>query len=102
LIVSPFAPHLGEEAWERLGSKKSLALEAWPAFDPALVKDDTREIGVQVNGKVRGVVAIAVNADEATAQAAALKDPKVAAHVEGKTVKKFIYVPGKIINLIVA
>ncbi len=55
-----------------------------------------------MNGKVRGVVAIAVNADEATAQAAALKDPKVAAHVEGKTVKKFIYVPGKIINLIVA
>ena len=102
LLVSPFAPHLGEEAWERLGSTKSLAHEPWPTFDPALVKDDTREIGVQVNGKVRGVVSIAVDADEATARAAALAEPKVAAHVEGKTVKKFIYVPGKIVNVIVA
>ncbi len=102
LLVSPFAPHLGEEAWERLGAKKSLALEPWPTFDPALVKDDTVEIGVQVLGKLRGVVSLAVNADEATARAAAMAEPKVMAHVEGKTVKKFIYVPGKIINVIVA
>jgi leucyl-tRNA synthetase len=102
LLVSPFAPHLGEEAWERLGGTRSLAYEPWPAFDPALVKDDTVEIGVQVLGKLRGVVSLAVNADEATARAAALAEPKVAAHVEGKTVKKFIYVPGKIINVIVA
>ena len=102
LLVSPFAPHLGEEAWARLGGAKSLAYEPWPTFDPALVKDDTVEIGVQVLGKLRGVVSLAVNADEATARAAALAEPKVAAHVEGKTVKKFIYVPGKIINVIVA
>ncbi len=102
LLVSPFAPHLGEEVWERLGGATSLAHEPWPAFDPALVKDDTVEIGVQVLGKLRGVVSLAVNADEATARAAALGEPKVAAHIEGKTVKKFIYVPGKIINLIVA
>jgi leucyl-tRNA synthetase len=102
LILSPFAPHLGEELWERLGSSKSLAYEAWPAYDPALVKDDVVEIGVQVNGKARGAVQIAVNADEATARAAALGDPKVAAFVEGKTVKKLVYVPGKIINVIVA
>jgi leucyl-tRNA synthetase len=102
LIVSPFAPHLGEELWERLGSAKSLAYEPWPAFDPALVKDDVVEIGVQVNGKARGAVQIAVNADEATARAAALAEPKVAAFVEGKTVKKLVYVPGKIINVILA
>jgi leucyl-tRNA synthetase len=102
LIVSPFAPHLGEELWQRLGATKSLAYEPWPVFDPALVKDDVVEIGVQVNGKARGAVQIAVNADEATARAAALAEPKVAAFVEGKTVKKLVYVPGKIINVIVA
>ena len=102
LLVSPFAPHLGEEVWERLGATKSLAYEPWPSFDPALVKDDTVEMGVQVNGKLRGVVSLAVDADEATARAAALAEPKVSAHVEGKTVKKFIYVAGKIINVIVA
>ena len=101
LIISPFAPHLGEELWERLGGKASLAYEPWPAFDPALVRDDVVEIGVQVNGKVRGAVSLAVDADEASAREAALADPKVRAHVEGKTVKKLVYVPGKIVNFIV-
>ena len=101
LILSPFAPHLGEELWRRLGHSESLAHEPWPAFDPSLVTDDVVEIGVQVNGKVRGVVKLAKTADEATARAEAMKDPKIAAHVEGKTVKKVIYVPGKILNFIV-
>jgi leucyl-tRNA synthetase len=102
LLVSPFAPHLGEELWQRLGSATSLAHEPWPTFDPALVKDDVVEIGVQVNGKLRGVVQLAVNADEATARAAAFDDAKVKPFVEGKTVKKLVYVAGKIINVIVA
>jgi leucyl-tRNA synthetase len=101
LILSPFAPHLGEELWERLGGKDSLAYEAWPTFDPALVKDDVVELGVQVNGKLRGTVELAVNADEATAREVALAQPNVQVHVTGKTVKKLIYVPGKIINVIV-
>ncbi len=102
LIVSPFAPHLGEEVWQRLGSNASLAHEPWPTYDANLVRDDEVELGVQVNGKLRGVVKLAVAADEATARAAALADPKVLAYVDGKTVKKFIYVPAKIINFIVA
>jgi leucyl-tRNA synthetase len=101
LILSPFAPHLGEEIWERLGAKGSLAYESWPTFDPALVKDDEVDIGVQVNGKLRGVVRLAVRADERTAREAALSDPKVQAHVDGKTIRKLVYVPGKIINVIV-
>jgi leucyl-tRNA synthetase len=101
LLLSPFAPHLAEEIWERLGSTKSLAYEPWPEFDPALVKDDVVEIGVQVNGKLRGTVTLAVDADEATARDAALAEAKVALHVAGKGIKKFIYVPGKIINVIV-
>jgi leucyl-tRNA synthetase len=102
LLLSPFAPHLGEELWRILGAKETLAYEPWPTFDAALVKDDVVEIGVQVNGKLRGVIEIAVDADEATARAAALADPKVAAMVDGKTLKKLVYVRGKIVNFIVA
>jgi leucyl-tRNA synthetase len=101
LILSPFAPHLGEELWERLGHTKSLAYEPWPEFDAALVKDDVVEIGVQVNGKLRGTITIAVDADEATARAAAMAEERVKQNVEGKTVKKFIYVKGKIVSFIV-
>ena len=101
LLVSPFAPHLGEELWELLGHGESLARHAWPLWDEALTRDEFIEIGVQVNGKVRGRVTLAADADEATARAAALADPNVGVHVAGKQVKKFIYVPGKIANLIV-
>lgn len=101
LLVSPFAPHVGEELWERLGGTTTLAYEPWPSFDPALVKDDVVEIGVQINGKARASVQIAVDADEASAKAAALADPRVAGFVEGKTVKKVVYVKGRILNLIV-
>jgi leucyl-tRNA synthetase len=101
LLVSPFAPHLGEEIWQRLGHSASLAFAPWPEFDPLLVKEDVVEIGVQVNGKLRGTITIAIDADEATAREAALAEPRVLAHVEGKTVKKFIYVRGKIVSFIV-
>jgi leucyl-tRNA synthetase len=101
LILSPFAPHVGEEIWQRLGHGASLAYEPWPEFDPALVKDDVIEIGVQVNGKTRGTIVLAVDADEETAREAALAEERVRAHVEGKTVRKFIYVKGKIANFIV-
>jgi leucyl-tRNA synthetase len=101
LLVSPFAPHLGEELWQRLGAAKSLAHEPWPEFDPALVKDATVEMGVQVNGKLRGVIQLAVGADEAAAKDAAFAEPKVKQQLEGKTLRKVIYVPGKILNFIV-
>jgi len=101
LMVSPFAPHLGEELWERLGHTTSLAYTPWPEFDPALVKDDVVEIGVQVNGKLRGTIKVAVDADEETARTAAMGEERVRVHVEGKTVKKFIYVKGKIVSFIV-
>jgi leucyl-tRNA synthetase len=106
LLLSPFAPHVGEELWNRLhgragDARKSLAYEPWPEFDPALVKDDVVEIGVQVNGKTRGTITLPVDADESTARDVALAEERVRAHVEGKTVKKFIYVKGKIANFIV-
>ena len=100
-IVSPFAPHLGEELWERLGGKGTLAYEPWPAFDPALVKDEVVEIGVQINGKARASIQIPADADEATAKGIALADAKVQDLTAGKTIKKVIYVKGRILNLIV-
>jgi leucyl-tRNA synthetase len=100
LMVSPFAPHLGEECWNILGHTESLAYEPWVVFDEALCVDTTVTIGVQVNGKSRGEISIAKDADEATAVAAASGVDKVQVQLEGKEIKKIIYVPGRILNLI--
>jgi leucyl-tRNA synthetase len=101
LLLSPFAPHLAEELWERLGATKSLAYEPWPSYDPALTVDDVVEMGVQVNGKMRSKVKLRRDATEADVRAAIASDPNVLAHTQGKTEKKFVYVPGRIINLVV-
>jgi leucyl-tRNA synthetase len=101
LLLAPFAPHLAEELWKRLGHGESLAHHAWPSFDPALCVDDVVELAVQVNGKVRGRVRLARDASEADARAAALAAEGVAAFTDGKTVKKFVYVPARIVNLVV-
>jgi leucyl-tRNA synthetase len=101
-ILSPFAPHLAEEIWERLGHKTSIALSSWPTHDPALLVDAEVEIAVQVNGKVRAAVKLARDASEDTAKEKGLADAKVAEFVTGKTIKKVVYVPGRILNFIVA
>jgi leucyl-tRNA synthetase len=102
LLLAPFAPHLAEELWERLGHPESLADAPWPAFDPALVVDDVVEIGVQVNGKTRSRVSLRKDASEADARAAIAGDATLKPYLEGKTEKRFLYVPGKIINVVVA
>jgi leucyl-tRNA synthetase len=101
LILAPFAPHLAEELWHRLGATTSLAYEPWPAFDPALTIDDEVEIAVQVNGKVRSRVKLRRDASEAEARAAVEADEAVLAHTAGKPLKKVIYVPNRILNFIV-
>jgi len=100
LLVSPFAPHLGEELWKRLGNDETLAYHPWPEFDEALCVDDTIEMGVQVNGKTRGTVTLPKDADADTAKALAMEVHNVAKNLEGKDIKKFIYVPGRIINFV--
>jgi leucyl-tRNA synthetase len=100
LCVSPFAPHLAEELWERLGHAPSIARAPWPTFDPALCEDDTVEMGVQVNGKVRGRITLKKDADAESAVATALEEPNVRKFIGEKSVKKTIYVAGKILNLI--
>jgi leucyl-tRNA synthetase len=101
-LVAPYAPHLADEAWERLGGKGFVLEQAWPAFDDKLTIDATVEIGVQVDGKVRGTVNISPTASEDEARAAALAVANVAKHLEGRAIKKFIYKPGRIIGIVTA
>ncbi len=101
LLLAPLAPHIAEELWQVLGHAESLAYAPWPEFDPALLKDDEVEIPVQVNGKLRGRVVVPAGADSAQIEAAARADDKVAAMLEGKTVRKVVVVPGKLINFVV-
>jgi leucyl-tRNA synthetase len=100
LILSPFAPHLAEELWQRLGHAESLAHERWPAYDPALLVEESIEIPVQVNGKLRGRVRVPAGADQAAIVVAAMADAHVQIHLAGKTLRKQIYVPGKMLNLV--
>ena len=100
LMVSPFAPHLGEECWSILGHTESLAYHPWVEFDEELCVDNEITMGVQVNGKARGEITIPADADEDTAVAAAKDINRVQAQLEGKDVKKIIYVPGRILNII--
>lgn len=101
-ILAPFAPHVTEELWERSGHTTSVHLEAFPVADEAFLADAERTIGVQVNGKHRGSITIAADAPEADAVAAARANADVARHMEGKEVAKVVYVPGRILNLIVS
>ena len=100
-MLSCICPHVGEEIWEKLGHDDTLAYEPWPAYDEALCKDDTVEIGVQINGKVKATVEIAVDEDKDSALDKAKGIEAVARAMEGKSVVKEIYVPGKIINIVV-
>lgn len=100
LMVSPFAPHLGEECWKQLGNDESLAYHPWVEHDKSLCVDNTVTIGVQVNGKKRGEIEIAVDGDEEGAMAEAMKVQSILNQVDGKEVKKVIFVPGRILNII--
>ena len=100
LMVSPLAPHLGEECWSILGHDESRAYEPWIEFDEELCVDDEITMGVQVNGKARGQITIPADADEETAMAAAQEVEKVQSQIDGKTIRKVIYVQGRILNII--
>jgi leucyl-tRNA synthetase len=101
LLLSPLAPHLAEELWELLGHGRSLAYEPWPTYDAAYLVEATIELPVQVNGKVRGKVTVAADADQDTIETAAWQDAGVAPHLAGKTIIKKVYVPGRLLNVVV-
>ncbi|CAM9603311.1 unnamed protein product [Heterosigma akashiwo] len=101
LLVSPFAPHVAEECWELLGrSEGTVANVPWPEYDEALMVETKVTMAIQVNGKVRGTMDIAVDADEATATKLALAQENVQNFTEGKEIKKIIYKAGKIMNIV--
>jgi leucyl-tRNA synthetase len=101
LMVAPLAPHLAEELWKRLGHNESLAHGPFPVADPQYLVEDSVEYPVQVNGKVRGRITVAADADADSLEAAALADEKVQAFLEGATPKKVIVVPGRLVNLVI-
>jgi leucyl-tRNA synthetase len=100
-MLSCICPHIGEEMWSLLGHGESLAREPWPVWDEAALKEDTLQIPVQVNGKVRATVEIGVNEEQAAVleKAHAMKNVQVS--IAGKTIVKEIYVKGRIVNIVV-
>ncbi len=100
-LLSPFAPHIADELHEAYGAKSMLVEEAWPTFDPALVVDDVIPYAVQINGKLKSEIRVPVAAAEAEVRAAAEADEKVAAALAGKTLRKFVFVPKRLVNFVV-
>lgn len=99
-ILSPYAPHLAEELWARMGMTEALSTAEWPIHDEAALKDDTIELAIQVMGKLRGTVEVAADAAKDDVLALAKAQPNVARHLEGKTIIKEIFVPGRLVNFV--
>ncbi len=101
ILLAPFAPHIAEELNEKLGNKESIFLSEWPKYDPELAKDEEVEMVVQVNGKVRDRLIVAADVTEDEIKETALESEKIKAFTEGKEIKKIIFVPGKLINIVI-
>jgi leucyl-tRNA synthetase len=101
LMLAPFAPHLAEELWERLGHHKSLARRPWPTYDEAKLAESTMELPVQVNGKVRDRITVPADADEPTILSTAETAAGARPWLDGKSIKKRLYVPKRLVNFVV-
>jgi leucyl-tRNA synthetase len=101
IILAPFAPHLAEELWEKLGYKESIFAEKWPEFDEKLIKDENVEMVVQINGKVRGKFSVSCDITAEEAKQMALSDANTQKWLENKVPKKIIFVKGKLLNIVI-
>ncbi len=102
LLIAPFAPHLGEELWHRIGKKNSIFFKAkWPSYDDNLIKDDVITLVIQINGKVRGKIEINPDLNEEEIKKLALDEPNVKKYIAGKDIRKFIYIPKKLVSIVV-
>ena len=101
LLLTPYAPHLAEELWEKLGHKQSLARESWPAYDPALLVEETVQVVVQINGKIRDRLDVPAQISKDDLEKLALAHDRIKDAIAGKQVKKVIVVPGKLVNIVV-
>ena len=100
-LLAPLAPHTAEEMWAGFGNQESVFKSAWPVYDKAAVIGDTIEMGVQVNGKLRGTVVVPADAEQEVVEKAAFDNPRVKAFIDGKQIAKVIYVKGRIFNIVV-
>jgi leucyl-tRNA synthetase len=101
IILGPFAPHLANECWEMIGETRFVEEQTWPTFDDALLVQSSVEMAVQINGKARATITLAPDADEQTARTTALAQANIQKYLEGKEVVKVIYVPGRILNIVI-
>ena len=99
-VIGPFMPHVAEELWNKLGNETSVAIAGWPGFDDAMLVDDEIEIPIQLMGKVRARLHVSPDTDSKTLEEMALADSKIQALIEGKTVRKVVVVPGRLVNIV--
>ncbi len=99
-LLAPIAPHISEELWEVLGNKDGISYVAWPTFDEAALVENEVEMVIQVNGKVRSKVTVALNEDKAIIEKLAMEDALVQDFISGKTIRKVIVVPNKLVNIV--
>ena len=100
-IISPFAPHLAEELWEKLENKGSIFKSTWPAYDQKLIKDESINLVVQVNGKLRATLVVVADISETAALALAQENEIIKKWLENKEIVKVIFVPGKLLNIVI-
>jgi leucyl-tRNA synthetase len=100
LLISPFAPHIAEVLWTQLGQNGEISKTSWPEADPEALRSDTITLVIQVNGKLRERMDFPADADNASIEKAVLSAPAMQRHLEGKTIRKCIVVPGRLVNLV--
>ena len=100
ILLSPFAPHIAEELWSRLGHEDLVCTRPWPTFDPEQAKEETIEIPVQINGKIRARLTVDAAIESADLEQLALADEKVKTWTDGKTIRKVVVVPGRLVNIV--
>ena len=102
VAMAPFAPHFAEELWERTGHQPSIFFQKWPRWDEAYTVSDMISVPVQVNGKHRGTITVAMDAPEDAVLESAMRDPAIGRYMDGKHIRKKVYVKNRILNLVVA
>ncbi|SFP53464.1 leucine--tRNA ligase [Salibacterium halotolerans] len=101
-LLAPVAPHIAEEIWELLGHEETIAYEPWPSYDENMLVEDEVEIVLQINGKVRAKAVVPKDADEEQLETLARNDEKISGEIDGKTIRKVIAIPGRLVNIVVA
>ena len=101
LLVAPACPHIAEELWAQTGRPYSIHTQPWPRFDPGLAAEETVTLVVQINGKLRARLTMPADTTEEDARAGALADENIERHLAGKTPRKVIYIPGRLVNVVI-